>query len=136
MSLPGLLKNTNRSKQVENHRNRSKQVETQGRQNPHAKLRVEQNAERCTVTELLTPADAAVRLRVKPETIKTWLRQGRIKGLKAGRFWRIPTEEIDNFLKPGIPANEVNLPANEVSHGAIPGRQETLPANEVSDTGQ
>ena len=60
--------------------------------------------------ELLTPQEAARRLRVSEETIRRWLRSSppKIRGvaLVSGR-WRIPASEIDNMLK-GI--RQIELP--------------------------
>lgn len=48
---------------------------------------------------LLTPEEAADRLQVKPSTIKSWLREGKLKGLKAGKAWRIQLSELQRFLE-------------------------------------
>ena len=48
---------------------------------------------------LLTPEEAADRLQVKPSTIKSWLRDGKLKGLKAGKVWRIQLPELQRFLE-------------------------------------
>lgn len=50
------------------------------------------------MTELITPEEAATRLLVKPDTVKGWLRDGKMKGFKAGKFWRIPADELSRFL--------------------------------------
>lgn len=44
---------------------------------------------------LLTPDEAALRLRVKPSTVKRWARQGTIPAKKIGRGWLIPTEWVE-----------------------------------------
>ena len=51
---------------------------------------------------LLTVSEAADRLRLNPETIRRWLRDGRLSGLwlgsdKAG--WRISEQDLDAFLR-------------------------------------
>ena len=38
-------------------------------------------------------------LRIHPKTISKWLSEGKIKGVKVGREWRIPRSEIDKILK-------------------------------------
>lgn len=48
--------------------------------------------------DLLTPEDAAKVLKVKPETIREWLRTGKLKGLRAGRLWRIRPDDLEKFL--------------------------------------
>jgi excisionase family DNA binding protein len=50
---------------------------------------------------LLTVHEAAKRLRLNPETIRRWLRDGRLRGVwlgsdKAG--WRISEQDLDAFI--------------------------------------
>ncbi|HEY8424605.1 MAG TPA: helix-turn-helix domain-containing protein [Limnochordales bacterium] len=47
---------------------------------------------------LLTPEEVADTLRVTRRTVYEWLRTGRLRGLKAGPFWRIRPEDLDRFL--------------------------------------
>ena len=49
--------------------------------------------------KLLTPEDAAKALLVKPETVREWLRTGKLKGVKMGRLWRIRESDLEAFLK-------------------------------------
>lgn len=51
------------------------------------------------IDKLLTPEEAAEKLGVMPETIREWLRSGKIKGRKAGRLWRIPEADLERFLE-------------------------------------
>jgi excisionase family DNA binding protein len=51
--------------------------------------------------ELLTPEEAAARLKISRLTLGDWLRSGKIKGLKVGRLWRIRESELESFLKGG-----------------------------------
>ncbi len=51
--------------------------------------------------KLLTIEDAAKALIVKPETLRGWLRTGKIKGVKVGRLWRIRESDLEAFLKGG-----------------------------------
>ena len=48
--------------------------------------------------KLLTPDQAAERLAVSSQSIRKWLRQGRLKGSRAGRLWRIQERELEIFL--------------------------------------
>ena len=53
---------------------------------------------------MLTVREAAERIRANPESVRRWLRQGKIRGtLPAGDRlgWRIPESEIDRFLSGG-----------------------------------
>src|SRR5262245_39729692 len=43
---------------------------------------------------LLSPDDAAERLGVAPKTIRAWLRTGKVRGIRAGRLWRLRPEDL------------------------------------------
>jgi excisionase family DNA binding protein len=45
----------------------------------------------------ITVEQAAEKLQVKPNTIRTWIKQGRIPGRKIGRVFRIPEQALDEF---------------------------------------
>jgi excisionase family DNA binding protein len=48
----------------------------------------------------LTPEEVAERLVMAPRTVKEWLRQGKLKGIKiAGKTWRIREEDLAAFLQ-------------------------------------
>lgn len=49
--------------------------------------------------DIMTPVEVARRLKVKKRTVLEWLRQGKLKGLKLGRLWRIRTRDLDQFLQ-------------------------------------
>jgi excisionase family DNA binding protein len=44
-------------------------------------------------TGFYTVDEMAVILRFSPRTIREWLRNGRLEGVRCGRIWRIPVEE-------------------------------------------
>lgn len=44
--------------------------------------------------EYLTVEETARRLKVDEETVRRWLREGTLRGLKFGRVWRIPESEL------------------------------------------
>ena len=53
---------------------------------------------------MLTVREAAERIRANPESVRRWLRQGKIRGtLPAGDRlgWRIPESEVERFLASG-----------------------------------
>ena len=54
--------------------------------------------------KLLTPEDAAKALVVKPETVREWLRTGKLKGVKMGRLWRVRERDLEAFLERKEPA--------------------------------
>lgn len=49
--------------------------------------------------KLLTPEGAAKVLAVEAETIRHWLRTGKLKGVKMGRLWRVRESDLGEFLK-------------------------------------
>lgn len=51
--------------------------------------------------KLLTPEDAAKALLVKPDTLRGWLRTGKLKGVRVGRLWRVRESDLEAFLKEG-----------------------------------
>lgn len=50
------------------------------------------------VDELLTPAEVAEHLRVDREVVYKWLKNKKLKGVHAGRHWRIQRSDLDTFL--------------------------------------
>ena len=49
--------------------------------------------------KLLTPEEVAVRLQVETSTVKRWLRQKKMPGVKLEKSWRIAPETLEDFLK-------------------------------------
>ena len=47
---------------------------------------------------LMTPEEVAERLRVTRRTIYAWLKIGRLRGLRAGKGWRIAPADLEAFL--------------------------------------
>jgi excisionase family DNA binding protein len=59
---------------------------------------------------------AAEKLQVQPNTVRNWIKQGKIPGRKIGRVFRISEESLDRFIeaqeqpdipKPGVSAFEL-----------------------------
>ncbi len=50
---------------------------------------------------LLTPKEAAKIMAVAPRTIKVWLRNGDLSGLKVRNMWRIRHEDLERFIEKG-----------------------------------
>jgi excisionase family DNA binding protein len=48
---------------------------------------------------LLTPEEVAERLRVSRPTVYAWLKIGRLRGLRAGKAWRIRPDDLTAFLQ-------------------------------------
>lgn len=55
---------------------------------------------------LYTVPEAAKLLSIAPKTLTDWLRAGKIRGVKAGRSWRIPESAIDDVAKSGTQKEE------------------------------
>lgn len=60
---------------------------------------------------LLLPHEAAARLRIHVETVRRWLRQGKVTRLKIGRGWRIPASELERLerealMQCGVPTKQ------------------------------
>jgi excisionase family DNA binding protein len=49
--------------------------------------------------QILTVDEAAEQLKVRPETVRRLLSQGKLPGNKVGRAWRIPEGELLRFLR-------------------------------------
>lgn len=48
---------------------------------------------------LYTPEEVAEILKVSVITVKKWLRNGELKGVKVGKFWRVREEDLQEFLE-------------------------------------
>ncbi len=55
--------------------------------------------------KLLTPEQVAERLQVTERTVYRWLTEGRLKGVRLGRLWRIRPEAFDAFLRANTPSD-------------------------------
>lgn len=51
--------------------------------------------------KIYTPEMAAELLHVSPLTLRSWLRIGRLNGVKVGRQWRIRESDLKAFLEHG-----------------------------------
>ena len=51
------------------------------------------------MAEVLTVKQAADQLQVTQETIREWLKSGRLKGVKLGHIWRIDKAALDRLLE-------------------------------------
>ena len=60
--------------------------------------------------KLLTPEKAAELLSVSPKTLRDWLRQGKLKGVKVGKLWRIWEKDLKDFIEEIHPQEEGDIP--------------------------
>lgn len=52
--------------------------------------------------QMLTVAEAAARLKISQETVRIWLRGGKLRGHRPGGDkigWRIPASEVERVLR-------------------------------------
>lgn len=49
--------------------------------------------------EMYTSDEVADILKVKERTIRQWLRDGKLKGVKIGTHWRIMEEDLQDFIE-------------------------------------
>ena len=59
--------------------------------------------------QLYTPEEVAQICQLHAETVRRRLRDGRLKGVRVGRSWRIRQEELDQFVEHGDANAEVEL---------------------------
>lgn len=57
--------------------------------------------------ELMSPEDVAVALGISPATIRRWLRDGAISGVKVGRQWRVNVTLVREKIASGELAREI-----------------------------
>ncbi len=58
-------------------------------------------------TEYLTSREVAEILRIHPRSVTRFIKEGRLGAVKVGKFWRIPREQLDAFIKRGTKRIEV-----------------------------
>ena len=54
---------------------------------------------------VLTTSEATSYLRICKPTFLKYIRSGRIRGVKAGKGWRVFQSELNRFLSQGNPSN-------------------------------
>jgi len=50
------------------------------------------------IEKVYTVEQAAELLLVAPYTIRKWLREGKLRGVRAGRMWRVRDSDIQEYL--------------------------------------
>lgn len=48
--------------------------------------------------KLLTPDQVAEKCQVKKRTVQVWLKSGKLKGVKLGKFWRVKEADLQEFI--------------------------------------
>jgi excisionase family DNA binding protein len=52
------------------------------------------------MSEFLTIEEAAAKVKVKPRTVLDWLHKRKLEGVKVGKQWRIPAQNLEAFIRP------------------------------------
>jgi len=62
--------------------------------------------------ELMTVEEIADRLKMHPESVRRWLREGSMLGVRISRAagWRVERREVDRFLREGPRRKENERP--------------------------
>ena len=56
--------------------------------------------------EVYTVKDLSRMLQLHPETVRSYLKTNKIKGMKFGNKWRVTQKGLEYFLKAGDPGEE------------------------------
>jgi excisionase family DNA binding protein len=48
--------------------------------------------------EFLTVSQIAKRLQMSPQTVRTWIEEGMIRGIRVRKVWRVPREDFERLL--------------------------------------
>jgi excisionase family DNA binding protein len=46
-----------------------------------------------------SPKEIADHFNIKPDTVRKWIKQGKIKAIKLGDIWRISETDLNKFIK-------------------------------------
>ena len=65
------------------------------------------------MADFITVPEAARRLGVTRQTMALYMRQGKLRGVKLGKEWRIPRQEFERLLA-GAPGTEEEEPQQTV----------------------
>jgi excisionase family DNA binding protein len=49
--------------------------------------------------EVYTVRDVAQRLHLTPETVRDYLQEGKLKGFKVGKQWRVREQDLEVFIE-------------------------------------
>jgi excisionase family DNA binding protein len=84
--------------------------------------------------QVLTLEEAADRAKVKVKSMREWLRTGKLKGIKAGRLWRVRASDLEAFFEASAQRPRlVREPDDAEAAGAQPLAQAQGPAEPVEE---
>jgi excisionase family DNA binding protein len=76
---------------------------------------------------LFSVEDSAERLGVSKWTITDWIKAGRLKGTKIGKFWRVRESDLEAFIANPPPLKRVTLAAPQAPTPPTIGDHRQLP---------
>lgn len=53
-----------------------------------------------------SPNDIAMKFSLKPNTVRKWINEGKLKAIKLGDVWRVPESALQAFIKESISKGE------------------------------
>lgn len=53
--------------------------------------------------EFFTAEELADYLKVSSQTVRAWIREKKVRAIKFGRSWRIPSDELRRIVAEGVP---------------------------------
>lgn len=65
-----------------------------------------------TRAKLYRVDDVAEMLDVTPDTVRRWIANGQLRGVRVGGQWRVPASAVDKFLDPDPIADSFTAPAD------------------------
>jgi excisionase family DNA binding protein len=68
----------------------------------------------------LSPGEIAARLRVTVPTVQSWLRNGKLQGLRISGRWRVSERELKKYLEGQSPAGTVVVKSGRLNYGVAP----------------
>jgi excisionase family DNA binding protein len=64
----------------------------------------------------LSADDIAAQIKMSALTVRKWLRSGKLKGVRAGRLWRVKESDLHAFLeRNGAPAKQKRAPGKKTT---------------------
>ena len=52
--------------------------------------------------ELYTVRECAERLRVSPQSVRAWIKAGKVKAVRHGRSYHVFADEVERIMKEGV----------------------------------
>jgi len=83
------------------------------------------------VEPLLMPDQVAERLHLSPLTVVDWLRQGKLRGVKLSKHWRVREADLQAFITAHVVEGKASAAAPDGDRVAPPGAVET-PARQAA----